>query len=116
MEPHDMIHIVFVYAKEDYDTFMNFLGWFKEILRTLEQGDTVTYETHDSELFTKQQDNNHCNICERAIYILAFLSPSFCSNKRLRFFTSDAIGKTRLRSICPKGALENTLKSRQSTL
>lgn len=30
MEPHDMIHIVFVYAKEDYDTFMNFLGWFRK--------------------------------------------------------------------------------------
>lgn len=67
MEPHDMIHIVFVYAKEDYDTFMDFLGWFKEILQTLEHGDTVTYETHHSELFQEQQDDNLCNICERAI-------------------------------------------------
>lgn len=32
MEFYDMIYIVFVYVKEDYDIFMNFLGWFKEIL------------------------------------------------------------------------------------
>lgn len=110
MEPHDMIHIVFIYAKEDYDTFMNFLGWFKEILRTLEQGDTVTYETHDSELFTKQQDNNHCNICERAIYILPFLSPSFCSNKRLR------LARQGQDQFARKEHWKIPLKSRQSTL
>lgn len=74
MEPIDMIHIVFVYAKEDYDTIMDFLGWFQEILQTLEHGDTVTYETHHSELFQEQQDDNLCNICERANYILPFLS------------------------------------------
>lgn len=30
MEFYDMIYIVFVYVKEDYDIFMNFLGWFRK--------------------------------------------------------------------------------------
>lgn len=54
LEPHELIHLVFVYAKGDYEPFSSFLELVKEILGTIENGDTVTYETHDSEFF---QDN-----------------------------------------------------------
>lgn len=113
VEPDDLIHIVFVRAKEDFESFDVFLKWFKEILLTVENGDTVTYETHDSELFPGTHDDNVHDICERAMFIVPFLSKFFCTDKALRFFTSEAIGKTRLDQTCSKGALENTLKKQK---
>lgn len=106
LEPHELIHLVFVYAKGDYEPFSSFLELVKEILGTIENGDTVTYETHDSELFPGQHDDNVHDICERAMFILPFLSPSFCCDRMLRFFTSEAIGRTRLDSTCPEGELQ----------
>lgn len=113
LEPHELIHLVFVYAKGDYETFSSFLELVKDILGTIENGDTVTYETHDSELFPGQHDDNVHDICERAMFILPFLSPSFCCDRMLRFFTSEAIGRTRLDSTCPEGELENTIKKQK---
>lgn len=110
VEPEDLIHIVFVRAKEDFEPFDVFLKWFKDILLTVENGETVKYETHDSELFPGTHDDNIHDICERAMFIVPFLSKVFCTDKALRFFTSEAIGKTRLDQTCTKGQLEKTLK------
>lgn len=113
VEPVDLIHIVFVRAKEDYDTFDGFLKWFTDILLTVENCKTVKYETHDSELFPGTHDDNIHDICERAILIVPFLSKFFCTDKALRFFTSEAIGKTRLDQTFPKGALEKKIKQQK---
>lgn len=111
MDSLELIHFVFVHAKEDYDNFMDFIGWFEAIY--IENGLTVRFETHDSELFPSPYDEKVHDISERAIFILPFLSPFFCSDKLLKFFTSEAIGKTRLDQTCPKGALENTIKKQK---
>lgn len=113
VEPHDLIHIVFVYAKDDYKAFKEFFSWFKEILRTVENGHAVKIADHESEHFPCPYDDNVYDISERAIFILPFLSKSFCTSKVLRFFTSEAIGMTRLDPTCHTGAMEQTIKKQK---
>lgn len=114
VEPKDLIHFVFVYADEDYCKFMEFTKWFETIKSTINNGHTVTCINHESEQFPYKYDDNIHDICERAIFILLFLSQSFCTDKVLRFVTSEAIGKTRLDKTFAKGSLENIFKNQKN--
>lgn len=113
LEPKDLIHFVFVYANKDYHKFTEFYEWFKEIKSTIKDGHTVKCDDRESELFPRNHDDNINEICERAIFILPFLSKSFCDDEVLRFFTSEAIGTTRLDQTSAQGSLENVLKKQK---
>lgn len=96
VEPIDLIHFVFVFAHEDWTKFNEFYTWFKGIVSTLPNGNQVKMEKYDSQVFPPTHDENVHDICERAMFILPFLSQNFCTNKHLRFFLSEGIGSTRL--------------------
>ncbi|XP_022297552.2 uncharacterized protein LOC111106952 isoform X3 [Crassostrea virginica] len=96
VEPIDLIHFVFVFAHEDWTKFNEFYTWFKGIVSTLPNGDQVKMEKYDSQVFPPTHDENVHDICERAMFILPFLSQNFCTNNHLRFFLSEGIGSTRL--------------------
>lgn len=113
LEPKDLIHFVFVYANKDYHKFTEFYEWFKEIKSTIKDGHTVKCNDRESELFPRNHDDNINEICERAIFILPFLFKSFCDDEVLRFFTSEAIGTTRLDQTSAQGSLENVLKKQK---
>lgn len=113
LKPTDLIHFVFVYANEDYHKFREFSEWFEEIKSTIKNGHTVKCYDRESEMFPRNHDDNINEICERAIFILPFLSKYFCDDKVLRFFTSEAIGTTRLDQTSAQGSLENVFKKQK---
>lgn len=113
LEPMDLVHIVFVSAKEDYEQFQKFLQWFEQIKYTIENGRTIKIETHDSEEFPPAHDDNIHDICERAMFILPFLSKHYCSDQKLRFFTSEGIGKTRLDPVPTIGKCSKVMQKQK---
>ncbi|XP_061175857.1 uncharacterized protein LOC133184798 [Saccostrea echinata] len=113
VEPFELVHFVFVSAKEDFSKFEEFRIWFQRIVYTIENGKFVKIETHDSEEFPPAHDDNVHDICERAIYILPFLTKNYCSDKKLQFFTSEGIGKTRLDPTTPTGHCSKVVKDQK---
>lgn len=101
VEPIDLIHFVFVFAHEDWEKFHEFYEWFKDIVSTSPYGDQVKMEKYDSHVLPPARDDNIRDVCERAIFILPFLSHHYCTNKYLTFFLTEGIGCTRLHPKCP---------------
>ena len=113
VEPIDLFHFVFVYDYEDWTKFNEFSDWFKDIVSTLPDGNQVKMEKYDSQVFPPIHDENVHEICERAIFILPFLSQNFCMNKQLKFFLSEGIGKTRLDQTPVSSNLSDVVKKQK---
>ncbi|XP_062610475.1 uncharacterized protein LOC134272238 [Saccostrea cucullata] len=113
VEHFHLVHFVFVSAKEDFSKFAEFRIWFQNIVDTIENGANVKIEPHDSEEFPPAHDDNVHDICERAMFILPFLTKNYCSDKKLQFFTSEGIGKTRLDPTTPTGHCSKVVKNQK---
>ena len=101
----NLFDIIIVYANEDYDEVCQCKRWMEEIL----SGDNVTgvkIELYDSEVFMQSYISNVGDVIDRGMLVLLYLTSNFCNDRRLDFFSSEGVFKTRIEEYPTDTVLE----------
>ena len=91
----DLFDFIIVYAKEDYGEVDQCKTWMENLL-TRNNITDVKIELFDSEEFPPSDIANVDDIINRGMKVLLYLTPNFCTQKNLEFFSESGVYKTRI--------------------